>query len=130
MVPRSFCANKDAVAIKKKQPSFFQSIRPLLRISLQGRRRFWSQTVSSLQYGVTELKYWIWTPIGIVSESLRVKSFFRPFAGNSGPMPKSGSIRILVVDDHPVVCRGLTAILKAESDMEVVGQAANGKQAV
>ncbi|HMF78705.1 MAG TPA: response regulator transcription factor [Bryobacteraceae bacterium] len=45
-------------------------------------------------------------------------------------MPKSGSIRVLVVDDHPVVCRGLTAILKAEADMEVVGQAANGKQAV
>jgi DNA-binding NarL/FixJ family response regulator len=45
-------------------------------------------------------------------------------------MPKSGSIRVLVVDDHPVVCRGLSAILKAECDMEVVAQAANGKQAV
>jgi two-component system, NarL family, response regulator len=45
-------------------------------------------------------------------------------------MPKSGSIRVLVVDDHPVVCRGLAAILKAEPDMEVVGQAANGKQAI
>jgi two-component system, NarL family, response regulator len=45
-------------------------------------------------------------------------------------MPKSGSIRVLIVDDHPVVCRGLSAILKAEHDMEVVGQAANGRQAV
>jgi DNA-binding NarL/FixJ family response regulator len=45
-------------------------------------------------------------------------------------MPRSGSIRILVVDDHPVVCRGLAAILKAEPDMEVAGQAANGRQAV
>jgi two-component system NarL family response regulator len=45
-------------------------------------------------------------------------------------MQRSGSIRVLVVDDHPVVCRGLAAILKAEPDMEVAGQAANGKQAV
>ena len=45
-------------------------------------------------------------------------------------MPRSGSIRILVVDDHPVVCRGLAAILKAEPDMEVAGQAANGRQAI
>jgi DNA-binding NarL/FixJ family response regulator len=45
-------------------------------------------------------------------------------------MQRSGSIRVLVVDDHPVVCRGLAAILKAEPDMEVAGQAANGKQAI
>jgi two-component system NarL family response regulator len=45
-------------------------------------------------------------------------------------MARSGSIRVLVVDDHPVVCRGLAAILKAEPDMEVAGQAANGRQAV
>ena len=45
-------------------------------------------------------------------------------------MPRSGSIRVLVVDDHPVVCRGLAAILKTEPDMEVAGQAANGRQAV
>ncbi len=45
-------------------------------------------------------------------------------------MPRSASIRVLVVDDHPVVCRGLAAILKAEPDMEVAAQAANGRQAV
>jgi two-component system NarL family response regulator len=45
-------------------------------------------------------------------------------------MRRSASIRVLVVDDHPVVCRGLSAILKAEPDMEVAGQAANGRQAV
>jgi two-component system NarL family response regulator len=47
-----------------------------------------------------------------------------------GKMRRSGSIRVLVVDDHPVVCRGLAAILKAEPDMEVAGQAANGRQGV
>lgn len=45
-------------------------------------------------------------------------------------MPRSPNIRVLIADDHPVVCRGLAAILKSESGMEVVGQAANGAQAV
>ncbi len=35
----------------------------------------------------------------------------------------------LVVDDHPVVCRGLAAIIQAEPGMEVSGQATNGQQA-
>jgi two-component system, NarL family, response regulator len=43
---------------------------------------------------------------------------------------KSEKIRVLVVDDHPVVCRGLSAILQTEQGMTVVGQAFNGEQAV
>jgi two-component system, NarL family, response regulator len=39
-------------------------------------------------------------------------------------------IRVLIADDHPVVCRGLAAIIQAEPSMCVVGQAANGQQAV
>ena len=39
-------------------------------------------------------------------------------------------IRVLVVDDHPVVRHGLTAILGYESDIEVVGDAADGEEAV
>lgn len=45
-------------------------------------------------------------------------------------MSKAAKIRVLVADDHPVVCRGLAAILKSEPDMEVIGTAANGLQAV
>jgi DNA-binding NarL/FixJ family response regulator len=39
-------------------------------------------------------------------------------------------IQVLIADDHPVVCRGLASIIQTEPDMAVVGQAANGEQAV
>ncbi len=39
-------------------------------------------------------------------------------------------IRVLLVDDHQVVRLGLKALLEDEPDMEVVGEAANGQQAV
>ena len=39
-------------------------------------------------------------------------------------------IRVLVVDDHPVVRHGLMAILRWEQDMELVGEAADGAEAV
>ena len=40
------------------------------------------------------------------------------------------SIRLLLVDDHRVVRLGLTALLQSEPDMEVVGEASNGLEAV
>ena len=39
-------------------------------------------------------------------------------------------IRVMVVDDHPVTRRGLRDTLEDEEDFEVVGQAANGVEAV
>jgi len=39
-------------------------------------------------------------------------------------------IRVLVVDDHEMVRRGICAYLETEEDLEVVGEAASGKAAV
>jgi two-component system response regulator NreC len=39
-------------------------------------------------------------------------------------------IRILLADDHAVVRQGFKMILEAQSDMEIVGEAGNGRQAV
>ncbi len=39
-------------------------------------------------------------------------------------------IRLVVVDDHPVVRHGLVSMLKYEPDMQVVGEAGDGAEAV
>jgi len=38
-------------------------------------------------------------------------------------------IRVILVDDHPVVRFGLAAIINLQSDMDVVGEAASGEEA-
>ncbi len=40
------------------------------------------------------------------------------------------TIRVLIADDHPLVREGLRGLISAESDMELVGEAANGAEAV
>ncbi len=42
----------------------------------------------------------------------------------------SKKIRVLLVDDHALVRRGFQMILAAEEDMEVVGEAADGRAAI
>ncbi len=39
-------------------------------------------------------------------------------------------IRVLVVDDEPLARRGIRQLLEAEKDFEIVGEAANGREAV
>lgn len=42
----------------------------------------------------------------------------------------SKKIRILAVDDHPVLRQGIAALIADESDMTLVAQAANGREAI
>ena len=45
-------------------------------------------------------------------------------------MQQINKIRVLIADDHSVVRMGLAALLGAEDDIEVVGEARNGNEAV
>jgi len=42
----------------------------------------------------------------------------------------TSSIRLLVADDHAIVRKGIRALLATEPDIEVVGEAKNGREAV
>ena len=40
------------------------------------------------------------------------------------------SVKIIIADDHSLVRLGLSSLIKSQDDMEVVGEAKNGKEAV
>jgi len=44
--------------------------------------------------------------------------------------PRAERIRIVVIDDHPVVREGLVAMLQTQSDFEIVGEAGSGEDGV
>ena len=43
---------------------------------------------------------------------------------------RAGSARLVLADDHDLVREGIRAVLEGEPDLEVVGEAANGREAV
>jgi DNA-binding NarL/FixJ family response regulator len=46
------------------------------------------------------------------------------------PLTNSTRIRVLIADDYPAVRAGLVAVLAQEADLDIVGEAENGDQAV
>ena len=40
------------------------------------------------------------------------------------------TIRLMIADDHPVVREGLAAMRNRQADIEVVGEAENGREAI
>ncbi len=51
-------------------------------------------------------------------------------ARENHPETPKGVIRIVIADDHPITRYGLAALLAGETDFEVVGEAASGRQAL
>ena len=45
-------------------------------------------------------------------------------------MMDSSAIRVMIVDDHTMVRRGLATFLKVKADLELVGEASNGEEAL
>jgi DNA-binding NarL/FixJ family response regulator len=50
--------------------------------------------------------------------------------GNEEFMSVPSAIRILTVDDHPLVREGISAIINAQADMTMVAEAANGREGI
>jgi two-component system NarL family response regulator len=44
--------------------------------------------------------------------------------------PSSRRIRVLIADDHPMMREGIAATLQVQGDMDIVGLAANGEEAI
>ncbi len=51
-------------------------------------------------------------------------------SADTGPAAATDAIRIMIADDHPVVCFGLLGIIRTQPDMTVVAEAKNGREAV
>lgn len=45
-------------------------------------------------------------------------------------MTQSAPIRVFCVDDHPLMREGIAAVVRNEADMRLVGEAANGREAI
>ncbi len=50
------------------------------------------------------------------------------FPGNGGIM--KNPIRVLTVDDHPLVREGIASVINSQPDMQVVAQASDGREAI
>ena len=68
---------------------------------------------------------------------MRLQTYSRPQAAFVGLAAvkesinqMKNSIKVLVVDDHPVVRRGISACLARHQQMQIVGEAGNGREAL
>lgn len=46
------------------------------------------------------------------------------------PSPPLAPIKVLIVDDHPLLREGIAAVLGGAPDIEAIGEAANGREAI
>jgi CheY-like chemotaxis protein len=54
-----------------------------------------------------------------------------PTAPSEDPVPDgAGRIRVLIVDDHPLMREGLIKLMKTQAGILVIGEAANGREAI
>jgi len=66
----------------------------------------------------------------IMAKSLKRKSSHLAIFDQTQKTGEDKRYRILLVDDHKVMRQGLTHLIKDKPDTEIVGEAANGRQAI
>ena len=69
-------------------------------------------------------------PVGTMTE---VRPAVATDNGTAGPVQlhvKGRKVRVLLVDDHQIMRQGLSSLLQFESDIEIVGEAGDGRQAM
>lgn len=49
---------------------------------------------------------------------------------SAGPSPSKSPIRVLAVDDHALLREGIAALVNAESDMKLIAEASDGRDAI
>jgi len=49
---------------------------------------------------------------------------------SAGPSSIKGAIRIMTVDDHPLLRQGIAALINTQPDMEMVAEACDGEEAI
>ena len=49
---------------------------------------------------------------------------------STGRSSIEGSIRIMIVDDHPLLRQGISALIRTQPDMELVAEACDGEEAI
>jgi DNA-binding NarL/FixJ family response regulator len=49
---------------------------------------------------------------------------------STGPSSIKGSIRIMTVDDHPLLRQGIAAIINTQPDMKLIAEACDGEEAI
>ena len=66
----------------------------------------------------------------VESETVKLGGLSRPSVWDSSACNASATLRVLLVDDHAMVRQGLRSVLETYSDIEVIGEASDGHQAV
>jgi CheY-like chemotaxis protein/two-component sensor histidine kinase len=69
-------------------------------------------------------------PIVATSAKTAARPNGRAKAAEQAAEEKNGRLRVLLADDHEIVREGLRSLLSDAHDVEVVGEAANGREAV
>ena len=71
----------------------------------------------------------VWVGEGVL-EARHVRAAAAGVPAEAGGSPHGRVLRVVVADDHNIVREGLVTLLQEERDFEVVGEAADGDEAV